>query len=292
MDNMTAKVSIFARAYHYRNNRIHIFADDYAEKILGADYDRIAENMAQGINFFMPGFEGTKEEGLRLIVDKQLSPSVLGRSAFCEEMLKDMVSKGLSQYLIFAAGYDTYALRCMDKSVSVYELDMPELLDDKSDRIRKAELDSSAHPVACNLAEEGWIEKLMEAGFLSPKRSFGSLLGISYYLEKDEWKKLIASVAGIMPEGSAICFDYPSDDESRETKTNKQLASGAGEMMKAVYREDEMRTILKEAGFAICKCLDSNGMTDRYFAEYNGNEPRHQMAAPVGVKYIYAVKEN
>ena len=91
MDNMTAKVSIFARAYHYRNNRIHIFADDYAEKILGADYDRIAENMAQGINYFMPGFEGTKEEGLRLIVDKQLSPSVLGRSAFCEEMLKDMV---------------------------------------------------------------------------------------------------------------------------------------------------------------------------------------------------------
>ena len=76
-----------------------------------------------------------------------------------------------------------------------------------------------------------------------------------------------------------------------ETKTNKQLASGAGEMMKAVYRDDEMRTILKEAGFIICNCLDSKGMTDRYFAEYNRNEPKHQMAAPVGVSYIYAVKE-
>ena len=291
MDNMTAKVSIFARAYHYRNNRIHIFADDYAEKILGADYDRIAENMAQGINFFMPGFEGTKEEGLRLIVDKQLSPSVLGRSAFCEEMLKDMVSKGLSQYLIFAAGYDTYALRCMDKSVSVYELDMPELLDDKNDRIRKAGLSSGAHAVACNLAEEGWIEKLSEAGFTASGRSFGSLLGISYYLEKDEWKKLIASAAELMPEGSAVCFDYPSEDESRETRTNKQLASGAGEMMKAVYRDEEIKMILKEAGFGVCECLDSKGMTDRYFAEYNKNELGHQMAAPVGVSYIYAIKE-
>ena len=291
MNNMTAKVSIFAKAYHYRNNRIHIFADDYAEKILGADYDRIAENMAQGINYFMPGFEGTKEEGLRLIVDKQLSPSVLGRSAFCEEMLKDMVSKGLSQYLIFAAGYDTYALRCMDKSVSVYELDMPELLDDKNDRIRKAGLSSCAHAVACNLAEEGWIEKLSEAGFTASGRSFGSLLGISYYLEKDEWKKLIASAAELMPEGSAVCFDYPSEDESRETRTNKQLASGAGEMMKAVYRDEEMKMILKEAGFGVCVCLDSKGMTDRYFAEYNKNELEHQMAAPVGVSYIYAIKE-
>lgn len=30
MDNMTAKVSCFARAYHYKNNSIHIFTDDIA----------------------------------------------------------------------------------------------------------------------------------------------------------------------------------------------------------------------------------------------------------------------
>lgn len=32
MDNMTAKVSCFARAYHYNNNSIRIFTDDIAEK--------------------------------------------------------------------------------------------------------------------------------------------------------------------------------------------------------------------------------------------------------------------
>lgn len=47
----------------------------------------IAQNMSDGVNFFFPGFEGTKEEGLRLIVDKQLSPSVLARSAYCESRL-------------------------------------------------------------------------------------------------------------------------------------------------------------------------------------------------------------
>ena len=62
---------------------------------------------------------------------------------------------------------------------------------------------------------------------MTSEKSYGSLLGISYYLEKDEWKKLIRLVAGIMPAGSAICFDFPSTDESKETKVNKTLASGA-----------------------------------------------------------------
>ena len=35
MDNMTAKVSCFARAYHYNNNQVHIFKDSFAELLLG-----------------------------------------------------------------------------------------------------------------------------------------------------------------------------------------------------------------------------------------------------------------
>ena len=34
MDNMTALVSAFARAYHYRNNHTWVFADPVAEKML------------------------------------------------------------------------------------------------------------------------------------------------------------------------------------------------------------------------------------------------------------------
>ena len=44
MENLTAKVSCFARAYHYKNNPVHIFADPAAGSLLG-----IA--MHQGTNF-------------------------------------------------------------------------------------------------------------------------------------------------------------------------------------------------------------------------------------------------
>ena len=98
MDNITAKVSCFARAYHFNNNSIRIFTDDIAEKLLGEDYNQIAKSMSDGIDFFCPGFEGTREEGLRLILDRQLSPSVLGRSVFCESKLAYAIANGCKQY--------------------------------------------------------------------------------------------------------------------------------------------------------------------------------------------------
>lgn len=291
MDNTTAKVSCFARAYHFENNKTHIFADSMAARLLGDDYNQIAKSMMQGINFFLSGFEGTKEEGLRLIVDKQLSPSVLGRSAYCERKLLDKIKTECSQYLIFASGYDTFSLRNEDTDVRVYELDLPALLDDKKKRIDNAGLKTAAKYVPCDLADESWVGKLLKKGFMTSEKSYGSLLGSSYYLKKDEWKKLIRLVAGIMPAGSAICFDFPSTDESKETKVNKTLASGAGEQMKAQYPFEEMEVLLFECGFKVAEHLGAEGMTERFFADYNRSTPEHPMAAPVGVDYVFAVRE-
>ena len=77
MDNMTALASAFARAYHFRNNAVHVFADDLAEKLLTREeYDGISRNMSEGVAYFAPGFEGTPEEALRLIVERQPATSV------------------------------------------------------------------------------------------------------------------------------------------------------------------------------------------------------------------------
>ena len=208
MDNMTAKVSCFARAYHYKNNSIRIFTDDIAEKLLGEDYHQIAKSMSDGIDFFCPGFEGTREEGLRLILDRQLSPSVLGRSVFCESKLAYAIANGCKQYLVFAAGYDTYALRNKDSATKVYELDYPELLMDKAERIKKANLKASAVNVPCNLADPEWKNELLTVGYDKDKKAFGSLLGISYYFKKVDFEQLVMNMSEIMSEGSAICFDY------------------------------------------------------------------------------------
>ncbi|MBR0410695.1 MAG: class I SAM-dependent methyltransferase [Eubacterium sp.] len=114
MDNTTAKVSCFARAYHFENNKTHIFADSMAKKILGDDFD------------------------------------------------------------FFASGYDTFSLRNENAAVQVYELDLSDLLDDKKMRIGNAGLKTIAKFVPCDLAEESWVVKLLEKGFMPSEKSYGS----------------------------------------------------------------------------------------------------------------------
>lgn len=291
MDHMTAKVSCFARAYHYKNNRKHIFKDSAAELLLGSDYEQIALNMVNGILFFLPGFAGSREEGLRLIVDKQFSPSVLGRSAFCEKMLEKEKGLGCKQYIIFASGYDTYSLRNTDKALSVFEMELPELLTDKIERIKRTGIETDSVFVSCNLAEMTWKEKLLQNGYMSTQKSFGSLLGISYYLSKEEFRSLLQAVSELMVDGSVICFDYPSDEESSESKINQMLAMGAGEQMKAMYSDLELEELLSSCGFEITVHLNADEMTRQYFSDYNNCNSEYEMKAPIGVGYVLAERK-
>ena len=291
MDNLTAKVSCFARAYHFNNNPVRVFDDAAAMPLLGPDYDRIAQSMAQGASFFMPGFRGSGEEALRLIVEKQLAPSVLGRSAFCETALRNEIRLGCGQAVILASGYDTFAIRSRDASLSVFELDLPEMLADKQARMERAGLVSRAVFVPCDLSDSSWKERLLQSGFLCGVKSFASLLGISYYLEKSAFRTLIEALAGIFPEGSALCLDYPSDDDGLETRTNRALAADAGERMQARYAPREMETLLADCGFPVYEHLDHEQMTSRFFSAYNQSSPGHSMEAPKGVRYALAVRK-
>ena len=137
MDNMTALVSCFARAYHNKYSERPVFADSVAEQILTAEeYSAISRNMTQGIGYFAPGFLGTQEEALRFIVNHQLAPSVLARSAFCERAIDNAARLlGCRQVVIYACGYDTFSLRTHNQSLTVYELDRPEMIADRWKRI-------------------------------------------------------------------------------------------------------------------------------------------------------------
>lgn len=293
MDNMTAKVSCFARAYHYRNNSSWIFKDEHAGLLLGEEeYDAIALNMAGGIQFFSPGFKGTGEEALAFIVEQQLSPSVLGRSAFNETHLANEIRLGAGQYIIFASGYDTYAYRNDCTGIKVFELDLPQMIEEKLNREKCMDglKPYNRTMVPCNLEKEDWKYLLEKAGYEKDKKTYGSLLGISYYLDKESFAGLIGNISDIMPEGSAICFDYQSDYESEVTRRNEMLAEGAGEQMRAKYTESEIVHMLSEKGFLIYEHLDPEEMTKQYFGAYNKATGK-KMCAPAGVEYVLAVKK-
>ncbi|MBR6705322.1 MAG: class I SAM-dependent methyltransferase [Clostridia bacterium] len=288
MDNMTALVSCFARAYHYKNCERYVFADPAAEQMLTAEeYGAISRNMTQGIRYFAPDFQGTQEEALHFIVDHQLAPSVLTRSAFCERAVGNAVRLlGCRQVMIYACGYDTFSLRTDDRALTVYELDRPEMIADRWKRIARTGLEPACHveDIGCDLSRPSWKEKLIQAGFNPKKTSFGSLLGISYYLSRQDFKNLIAAIASISCEGSSICFDYPVSEAGAESQRNRELAAAAGEMMKAKYSYEEMEALLSNTGFLIYEHMDAGEATDAFLKESG-------MTAPAGVGYCLAVRK-
>lgn len=291
--NMTALVSCFVRAYHYKNKKYKIFNDNIAEKILSDDeYDSISYNMSNGIKFFNPNFIGDKKDALIWIVDKQLSPSVLGRSIFCEKSLNTAIRIGCKQYLIYASGYDTYAYRNIFKDLKIFEIDRAEMIDDKIKRLKINNLDySKVNFIKCDFTNDDWINSVTKSKYNKNEISFSSLLGISYYLTKDEFKKMVKHISSIICDGSSIVFDYPTYEDSDEMKNNETLAKGANECMKSKYNYEEIEKILSDNNLLIYEHLNNLEMTNTYFKNYNMFNPDNKIKAPKGVNYCLAVKK-
>ena len=290
--NMTALISCFARCYHYKNNDVRIFSDNMAEKILSKEeYNNISKEMIKGIKFFNPSFVGSDEDALKWIINNQLSPSVLGRSAFCEKSLENAYRLGCRQYLIFASGYDTFGYRNNLKDLKVFEIDREVMINDK---IRRLDLNNVNHDlvnyVKCDFTDKNWVNKINESSYHYDKLSFCSLLGISYYLSKDEFYGMLKNISNMICEGSSIVFDYPSYEESKSTLINEKLASSAGEEMKSKYSFNELEKELSNMGLYIYEHLNDEEMTKEYFDNYNKNN-KDKIVAPKGVGYCLVVKK-
>lgn len=290
--NTTALMCCFARAYHSKNYKYPIFNDYIAEKILSEEeYKKIFFNLEKGINFISPNFKGTGEEAVRWIIDNQISPSILARSIFTEDCLKSEIKLGISQYLIFAAGYDTSAYR-NNSNISVFEIDRNDIIDDK---IRRLDMGNIKHNninyLKCDFTRNSWISKIINSNYDKNKKSFCSLLGISYYLTIKEFEKFLSNISSIICEGSVIIFDYPTTLESEEKSINEKLAAKCNEQMKAKYKYEDIENIADKNNLLIYKNLDHNDIDKEYFYNYNTLNPNNKILAPIGIDYCLIIKK-
>lgn len=282
MNNMTALVSCFVRAYHTENSNIKVYNDAFASKILTKEeYFNIASNMTSGIKFFNPNYEG--DEPLKWIVNNNIGPSVLARAAFNEKHLFNDIKLGLEQYVIIASGYDTIGYK-VNKKIKVFELDKKEIIEDKIKRTKNFDNENISY-ISCDF-NENWILDLLNSGYDKNKKTFCSLLGISYYLPKSTFSKTIKLLSDNMPKGSSIIFDYPN--EYKETKT-EELAKLANEEMKSNYSYDEILKIAKLSNMQIYEHLESVQIDNTYFYDYNTLNTI-KLKAPKGVSYCLLVK--
>lgn len=284
----TALMTCYLRYYHTFNSNLKIYNDKYAKELLtNEEIKGISESLTKGIYYFNPNYKGNNP--LLWIINNQLAPSVLARNKFNQIHLENELKLGLKQYVILASGYDTSSF-IVNNKIKVYELDKPEIIKDKIRRVKLSKLNTkniTYIPVNFN---NNWINNVLNTDYKQNEKTFCSLLGISYYLDKDVFKETIKILSNNMPIGSSILFDYPNNKETIKEKLNQELTSSLNENMKSTYSYNDIENIGEYSNMLIYEHIDYNYVNKYYFTDYNNLNPNNKIYAPEGVNYVLLVK--
>ncbi|MBE7121407.1 class I SAM-dependent methyltransferase [Bacillus cereus] len=298
--SITSLISAFGRAYHSEFDSPKIF-DDYVAKDLITEKERndIETNMVQGIHFFNKDiaqqFKEDPKEILKWITQVQLSPTPLARATYCERVLLHEITLGAKQYVILGAGLDTFSFRHreLETSIEIFEVDHPSTQQFKKRRVKEAELEvpNNLHFVSMDFTEGFSKQELVNEGFENTK-TFFSLLGVTYYLTKEELSSLIDCLFAMVPEGSSIVFDYPDENLftekglSNRVENMVKMAAVGGEPMKSCFSYGEIEALLEKSGLLIYEHLSPEDINKLYFEGRND-----YLEAFETVHYVHAVKK-
>ena len=290
--SITALMSAFGRAYHAEYDKSPVFSDFEAKRLLtNAEYENMKRYLLDGIGFFEPNkeFEDPKE-ALLYIVNTYIAATPLCRSAYCERALMTSLKSGTEQYVILGAGLDTFALRnkAFLKKHKVYEIDRRQTQQDKIKRMKNAGFEILPNHIFAEVDfnSESLFEKLTECGFDKNKKTFFSLLGVSYYLRRSETENLLKEIAKASSDGSTLVFDYADEGAffSKDSRASGmvKMAKGGGEEMKSSYNYMSMDNMLSDFGFLIYEFMTPKDIQRDIIGARN-------MTAFPNINYVQAV---
>nr|WP_087992188.1 class I SAM-dependent methyltransferase [Bacillus subtilis] len=298
--SLTSLISAFARAYHSRYDTPLIFDDFIAKDLINEkEFSDISENMIQGITFFnkeiAERLQNDPEEILKWVTQVQLSPTPLARASYCEKVLHNELMLGAKQYVILGAGLDTFCFRHpeLENSLEVFEVDHPSTQQFKKNKLKDAKLTipEHLHFVPMDFTKTFSYQPLIDEGFENTK-TFFSLLGVSYYLTREENASLISHLFSHVPSGSSIVFDYADETlftakgKSNRVEHMVKMAAASGEPMKSCFTYQEIEHLLESAGLLIYEHLSPDDIHNLFF----GNRI-DDLSAFETIHYIHAVKK-
>ncbi|GIO22883.1 class I SAM-dependent methyltransferase [Oceanobacillus sp. J11TS1] len=298
--SLTSLVSAFGRAYHSKYDKPKILDDFIAKDLISQEeFSAISKNMINGIQFFHKDLgqrvKNNSNEILKWITQVQLSPTPLARSAYCEKVLLHEVILGVKQYVILGAGLDTFCFRHpeLKNNLEIFEIDHPATQAFKMKRLSNARLDipQNLHFVSMDFTKAFTYQDLVIEGF-KDTRTFFSLLGVSYYLTKEEISSLMENLFNEVPMGSSIVFDYADESlfsvngKSNRVSNMVKMAAASGEPMKSCFSYNEVENMLEKAGLLIYEHLSPSEIDEIYFSDRND-----YLSAFETNHYIHAVKK-
>ena len=196
------------------------------------------------------------------------------RSRYVEDELAQALSRGVKQYVILGAGFDSFAYRRRDLAgvVRMFEVDHPVSQQGKLSRLQalQVELPPNLHFIALDFEKHALVDGLRAGGYRVEEPAFFSWLGVTQYLTEAAVYRTLQEVASLAA-GTEIVFMYvvPTsmlDDENQRLLAVSTASSAArGEPWLSFFEPARLAARVKELGFAAVWDLGPEEANARYF---------------------------
>jgi methyltransferase (TIGR00027 family) len=212
---------------------------------------------------------------------RALRSHVVLRSRYAEDRLALAVARGVQQYVILGAGYDTFIVRQPPWAAGIHivEIDRPETQADKRLRLERAGLRLPAnvtlHPV--DFGAETLSGALADAGLERNRPAFFSWLGVTMYLAVEAVTQVLADVAAFAT-GSEIVLTFAPPDDKPSGSNLAQAAAAVGEPWRSYFTPEKLETMLRAAGFASVTFLTPERASVYYQDRGDGLPPPRRSA--------------
>jgi len=199
-------------------------------------------------------------------------PNVITRTRYAEDALQAAVARGVRQYVLIGAGFDSFCLRRpkFAEQVAIYEIDHPATQEFKVQRIRACDvlLPASVHFIAADLAKLSVAEALATSSFDSLQPAFFSWLGVSMYLTRAANLATLRSVANCSPPGSELAFTYMDAARLRSPTPAfleiQTRVAAMGEPFVAGFDPDSIAGEISQCGLDLIEDLSGSEAVARY----------------------------
>jgi methyltransferase (TIGR00027 family) len=201
-------------------------------------------------------------------------PGIVIRSRYTEDALREAMNKGIRQYVLIGAGFDSFALRRppFSEALEIFEIDHPATQTLKIHRIRECgvALPPSVHFMAADLSSENLSAVLARSSFRGNEPAFFSWLGVAVYLTREANLATLRAVATCGAPGSELVFTYVDQAEfapggsTSPHNSNAQAVAGMGEPYVSGFNPREIASDLDQVGLELVEDLDGKRMSERY----------------------------
>jgi len=287
----TALATSLMRAVHSRADPAPLLDDVWGDRLIP---EAVRAAFRQGaLDQMDPDTRARALASPELLLDRILRANaayadVVIRARYAEDALQAAVARGIEQYVIIGAGFDSFACRrpAYARNLNIFEVDHPATQVLKRKRLLECNVAESdfSHFIAADLSAEGLQTVLARSPFNPTRPTFFSLLGVTMYLTREANLATLRAISSCAPSGSELVFTYVDQvvfgagyAGTESFSHLKSAVSSAGEAFLSGFDPGEVREQLLSVGLQLLEDLNGDQMVERY--DQSGVNGLHSNAA-------------